>query len=219
MILIALCFHAKAQGVKPGWLKSDTGWFKKDRLYYMGIQSNQLLQQFISFNSNTSINTNPFLFSYSTNNIETGNGFAFGSGFSVNQNSSNDGVAAVTSKNINVTMRLGWEKKFLQQQRFIPFIGLDGGMGVVFNNTTSVLNQTFNSNIIETQTVKFFLGPSFRGGLNYAITKHVLVGTEFFFNLHISYAETTVNNNFDTEFAPFSIGFQPPTALFLMFRY
>jgi hypothetical protein len=222
---IVFSFSATAQSFQPsnGWLKGDSGWFTKDRIHYLGIQSNLLLQQFISFNSNSSINTNPYLFSYSSTNRETGTGFAMGTGLSVNQNASNDGVASITVSNTNVSVRLGWEKKYLQDHRFIPFIGVDGAMGVVANNTTSVLNQSFNSNIVRTRMIKFFLGPSFRGGLNYAVTKHILVGTEFYFNLHIAYSETEINNGgfFSNvqETSPFNIGFQPPTAVYMIFRY
>jgi hypothetical protein len=223
LIILAVSFSAQGQTMQNGWLKPDTTAFTKARIHYLGIQSNLLLQQFISFNSNSSINTNPYLFSYSSLNREMGTGFAMGTGLSVNQNSTNDGVASVTVKNTNVSLRLGWEKKYLQQSRFIPFLGVDGAMGVISTNTTSVLNQSFNNNVVRVETIKFFLGPSFRGGLNYAITKHVLLGTEFFFNVHIAYSETNINNGgfFSSvaETSPFNIGWQPPTALFLVYRY
>jgi hypothetical protein len=224
LIFIAVCFAANGQGVSGNsWFKPDTGWFQKKQINYLAIQSNLLLQQFISFNSNTSVNSNPYIFTYSGNNSETGKGFSLGSGLNIDQNSTNDGVASITVKNINVGLRLGWERKFLQQSRFIPFVGVDGGMGVLINRTVSVLNQSFNNNTVDVETIKLFLGPSFRGGLDYAITKHVLVGTEFFCNLHLAYSETDVNNGgafgSSTSFAPFNIGFQPPTALFLIFRY
>jgi hypothetical protein len=223
VIFIAICFSAQAQSQSGNWFKPDTGGFKNPKIRYLGIQSNLLLQQFISFNTNSSINSNPYLFSYSSVDRETGRGFALGTGLSVSENSSNDGVAAVTVRNTNVSIRLGWEKKYLQDHRFIPFLGVDGAIGAVVNNTTSFLNQSFNSNRIETRSSKFFIGPSFRAGLNYAVTKHVLVGTEFFFNMQIAYSETFINNggllSSGSDFTPFNIGFQPPTAVFLAFRY
>jgi len=57
--------------------------------------------------------------------------------------------------------------------------------------------------------------------LNLAFSKHVLIGTEFYFNAQI--AVNKINNGngngFSQSFAPFNIGFQAPTALYLIFRY
>lgn len=201
------------------WKDPDTIVTRRSSYKYMGIQANLLLQQFISFNSNSSINTNPYVFSYARNNIESGAGFAFGTGFNVSESSSNDGVSALHVQNVNVTMRIGYEHKYLQKQRLIPFWGVDFGAGVIYNKVTSSLNQSFNSNENTVETSKLFAGPSFRGGLQVALTKHILLGTEFFFNSQI--AITEINGGFGTErsFAPFNIGFQAPTALFLVFRY
>lgn len=191
------------------------------RVYkYLGIQANLLMQQFISFNSNSSINTNPYIFTYSKNNIKTGNGFVFGTGFNVSENSTNDGVSSVTVQNANVTFRIGYEKKYLQEQRFIPFWGLELGLGALFNRSESSLNQSFGSNTVIVQTERAFFGPAFRGGLNYSLSKHIQVGTEFFFNAQVAYSQTSSGNGaFSRSFAPFNIGFQAPTALFLIFKY
>jgi hypothetical protein len=194
----------------------------------MGVQSNLLLQQFISFNSNSSINSNPFLFSYSVNHSQKGHGFALGTGISVTENSTNDGVASVKVQNTNVTLRIGYEKKYLQQQRLIPFWGAEFGMGGLYNKTTSILNQSFNNSSTSIETTKFFFGPSLRSGLYYAISMHILVGTEFFFNAQIAWSNTQVTNstgsgpisvNNSSSVIPFNVGFQTPTALFLIFRY
>ena len=216
-VLIALCFKINAQRVKP-----DSIWYEKKRFSYMGIQANLLLQQFISFNSNSSINNNPYLFSYSTND-NRGGGFALGTGFSVIQSSTNDGVASITVQNINVSLRIGYEKKYLQRQKFIPFWGIDMGAGGLNNKTVSTLNQSFNNSTTTIETTKFFFGPALRGGLNYAMTRHIMIGTEFFLNAQIAFTETKTNNSgFRTtgnSIVPFNLGFQAPTALFLMFRY
>jgi len=194
----------------------------KTHYKYLGIQANLLLQQFISFNSNSSINSNPYIFSYAKNNIKTGSGFAFGTGFSVSENSSNDGVSSVDVQNVNVSIRTGYEKKYLQQQRFIPFWGVEFGAGVLSNKTTSSLSQSFNTNRIVTETTKIFAGPSCRAGLMVAFTKHILIGTEFYLNAQIAITETSTTGGFNgsnQNFIPFNIGFQAPTALFLVFRY
>lgn len=220
LLLFSPCFSI-AQSWKG---KPDSVWFEKKNYYYMGIQSNLLLQQFISFNSNSSINNNPYLFSYSINHGRTGHGFALGTGVSVNESSSNDGVASIHIQNANGTVRIGYEKKFLQQQKFIPFYGVEFGMGGIWNKTTSTLNQSFNNSTSSVETTKWFFGPSFRSGLNYAITRHILVGTEFFFNVQLAFTTTRTENNgvintASSSGVPFNVGFQAPTALFLMFRY
>ena len=188
----------------------------KTHYKYLGIQANLLLQQFISFNSNSSINTNPYIFSYSKNNINTGNGIVFGTGFSVSENSSNDGVSSVNVRNGNLAFRVGYEKKYLQEQKFITFWGIEFGAGLIYTRSESHLNQSFSSNIVVTESTKIFAGPSFRGGVLLACSKHILLGTEFFFNLHVSYTEGVSSTS---TFAPFNLGFQAPTALFLVFRY
>lgn len=204
--------------------KSDSAWFSRKRiLHYAGIQMNPLIQQFISFNSNASINNNPYLFSFSINNAQTGHGFAVGTGLNVTQSATNDGVASISVQNINVSVRIGYEKKFLQRQKFIPFVGVEFGMGGGDSKTTSTLNQSFNNSTTTIETSKFFFGPAVRSGLNYAITRHILIGTEFFFNMQIAWTTTKTNNaqiiTSNSDVVPFNIGFQTPTALFLMFRY
>jgi len=179
-----------------------------------------LLQQFLSFNSNTGINTNPYIFTYAKNNTKTGGGFAMGTGMSYNSNSSDDGISIVNTENANFTIRLGYEKKYLQHEKFIPFWGIEFGAGYVYNQTSSTLLQTFTSNRTVVQTSRVFAGPSFRAGLNYALSRHVLLGTEFFFNAQISYTETrTTGLGISDSFKPFNIGFQVPTALFLVYRF
>jgi hypothetical protein len=216
-VFIALCFKINAQRVKP-----DSIWYEKKRFNYVGIQANLLLQQFISFNSNSSINNNPYLFTFTTND-KYGGGFALGTGFSVQQNSTNDGVASIDVQNINVSLRLGYEKKYLQRQKFIPFWGVDMGAGGLSNKTTSTLNQSFNNSTTTIETTKFFFGPALRGGVYYALTRHIMFGTEFFINAQIAFTETKTNNGgFRTSSSstvPFNVGVQAPTALFLVFRY
>jgi hypothetical protein len=193
---------------------------EKTHYKYLGIQANLLLQQFISFNSNSSINSNPYIFSYSKNKIKTGSGFAFGTGFNISENSSNDGVSASNVKNVNFSFRIGYEKKYLQQERFIPFWGVEFGAGALSNIVTSSLAQSFNTNKVRTETDKFFAGPAFRAGLLVAFTKHILIGTEFYFNAQVAITETNSSGfGSDQAIAPLNIGFQAPTALFLAFRY
>src|ERR1044071_2633012 len=116
VFILLISFFSRGQSVT-----ADTAFLKKSHYKYLSIQSNLLLQQFLSFNSNSSINTNPYIFSYSNNNIYNGLGFVFGTGVSVSETSSNDGVASITVQNANGTFRTGFERKYLQKERFIPF--------------------------------------------------------------------------------------------------
>ena len=216
--LSAFVLHVDAQKDSSTYLPT-----RKKTYKYIGIQSNLLLQQFISFNSNSSINSNPYTLCFSSSNVNTGAGFALATGFNVSENSSNDGVSSIHLNTANVTIRVGFEKKYLQHQRLIPFWGAEFGMGVVYSKLTSFLNQSFNTSSITVETTKLFIGPSLRGGLNYAFSKHILVGTEFFINSQISTTQTSDGSGnrgvFGNSFAPFNIGVQAPTALFLIFRY
>lgn len=192
---------------------------KKTYYRYLGIQANLLLQQFISFNSNASINNNPYLFVYSKNNIRTGAGTCFASGFNLSQNASNDGVSFVNNQLFNFTFRYGYEKKYLQLERFIPFWGVEMAAGLIYNSVSSGLNQSLGNTQVSVETTRYYAGPSFRAGLQYALSKHILLGTEFFFNAQVSYTEQFSSTGSFNEFAPFNLGFQAPTALFLVFRY
>jgi hypothetical protein len=108
----------------------------------------------------------------------------------------------------------------LQQERFIPFWGVEFGAGVLYNEVTSTLNQSFNTNRVTSTSTKIFAGPSCRAGLMVAFTKHILVGTEFYLNAQISVSEVSnAGGGFTNGVAPFNLGFQAPTALFLLFRY
>jgi hypothetical protein len=228
-IVLLLCFLPCLLFSQYRKTKPDSSWFEKKNYVYMGIQSNLLLQQFISFNSNSSINSNPYLFSYAINHSQKGYGFALGTGISVNESSTNDGVASVKVQNTNVSLRVGFERKYLQQQRFIPFVGVEFGMGGLYNKTTSILNQSFNNSSTSIETTKLFIGPSLRSGLHYALSMHILIGTEFFLNAQIAWSNTQVTNSSSTglqptvnnssSVIPFNVGFQAPTALFLVFRY
>jgi hypothetical protein len=215
MLLILALSTGAAQG-------TDTIKPAKQKYRYLGIQANLLVQQFISFNSNSSINTNPYVFSFSKNNIQTGAGTVFGTGFNVSQSSTNDGVSSVSINNVNLAFRFGFERKYLQEERFIPFWGLEFAAGGVYTDVTSRLNQSFNGSFTAVFTTKIFAGPSFRGGTLLRLSKHVFLGTEFFFNAHMAYSETRTrgffSNNSD-DVIPINIGFQAPTALFLVFRY
>lgn len=216
LVVGGLCFlRAAAQFETPDSLTEAN----RREYKYASIQINPLLQQFISFNSNSSINTNPYIFSFSRNNLATGNGFVFGSGFGVNSNSSNDGVSLIDITNYNVSFRIGYERKFLQRQKWIPFWGIETALGGVYNK---VHTESFSvsGTKVTTESTRLFIGPSLRGGVEYALTKHILLGTEFFFNAQIAFRSTSSSTGQNSEdVVPLDIGFHSPTALFLVFRW
>jgi hypothetical protein len=214
LYFILLCgfFTSQAQ-------KADS--VSKTHYKYLGIQANLLFQQFISFNSNSSINSNPYIFSYSRNNIRTGTGFVFGTGLGYTDATQNDGVTSRRLQSGNVAFRFGSERKFFQESRFIPFFGIEFVAGLVFSRSENSIVQPFNPINSAVQTTRVFGGGALRGGVLLALSKHVMLGTEAFFNLQVSYSETLGNNGgfAQTALSPFSLGFQAPTALFLIVRY
>jgi hypothetical protein len=186
---------------------------------YLGIQANALVQQFISFNSNMSINTNPYVFAFSKADKKTGKGFSFGTGFNISNQSKNDGVASVEEQNVNLAFRLGIERKFFQEDRFIPFYGCDIGFGVVYHRLSSRLIQTIPTFPIVVESTRAFAGPSAKGGVMLKLSRYFMLGTEFFFNIQVSIETNRGFFSGGNDPAPFSVGFQVPTALFLVFRY
>lgn len=196
------------------------------KYHYVGVQANLLLQQFLNFNSN-SINSNPYLFSYSFNYKQNGNGIVLGTGLSVSNNFSNDGVVETSDDRINTAGRIGFEKKFYQEEKFIPFIGIEVGLGYAEQKLKTKLVQTINNPQTDTKITKFFFGPAIRGGLLYSINKYVKLGTEFYFNFQVSInkSKTIVTSGnqppsgTNTTSLPINFGLQAPTALFLIYRF
>ncbi|MBL7919443.1 MAG: hypothetical protein JNJ40_03965 [Bacteroidia bacterium] len=196
------------------------------KYHYVGVQANLLLQQFLNFNS-SSVNSNPYLFSYSFNYKQNGNGVVLGTGLSASNNFSNDGVVEISDDRINVCGRIGIEKKFYQEERFIPFIGIEVGLGYAEQKLRTKLVQTINNPQTDTKTTKFFFGPAIRGGLLFSINKYVKLGTEFFFNAQVSInksktiitSATQPPSGTNTTSLPINFGLQAPTALFLIYRF
>ncbi|MDP3558284.1 MAG: hypothetical protein Q8T03_13000 [Bacteroidota bacterium] len=198
----------------------------RTKYHYVGVQANLLLQQFLNFNSN-SFNSNPYLFSYSFNYKQNGNGMVIGTGLSASNNFSNDGVVEISDDRINVTGRVGIEKKFYQEETFIPFIGFEVGLGYTEQKLKTKLVQTINNPETNSKTTKFFFGPALRGGLLYSLNKYVKIGTEFYFNFQVSVNKSrTITTSAgqqpsgtNTTSLPINFGLQAPTALFLIYRF
>ncbi len=199
--------------------KSDT-LFKKPYYHYTGIQANLLFQQFINFNGNSNVNNNPYTFVYSKSKAATGGGFAMGTGLLVRSTSQNDGVSSVSVENINLSLRMGYEKKYFQQERWIPFWGVQADFGYLSTHVTSKSNQAFPGPGFSSLELRYFFGPSFRGGVLCAVSRHVLLGTEAYFTMQLS-KTTSSSTGLPTVSSvnPVNMGFNVPTAIFLVFRY
>ncbi len=195
---------------------------ERTKYHYVNIQANLLLQQFLNFN-NAIVNSNPYMFNYSFTDKRTGNGFVLGTGLSAGNDFSNDGVVEITKDNISIAFRAGYEKKFYQKEKFIPFFGLELGVGFSQENTKSRLVQTINNPETEIEATKLFFGPAARGGIYYAVSKRFLLGTEFYFNFQFSQNRTitkiTGMNIIKRTSIPVNFGIQAPTALFLAYRF
>lgn len=196
------------------------------KYHYVGVQSNLLLQQFLNFNS-SSVNSNPYLFSYSFNYKQNGNGIVLGTGLSATNNFSNDGVVEISDDKINIAGRVGFEKKLYQEEKFIPFLGIEIALGFMQQKLRTKLVQTINNPQTDIKATKFFFGPALRGGLLYSLNRYVKIGTEFYFNLQISVNKTETlltsgsqpPSGTSTTALPINFGLQAPTALFLIYRF
>ncbi len=195
---------------------------------YIGLQANQLLKQFLSFNSSNSINTNPFLLTYSSTNGK-GRGFSMGTGLNFSVESSTDGVSATEITNRNFVFRLGFEAKYHLKERWIPFWGIDMHFGGVYTKVSIQQFQTFQTNITTTATTNLFLGPAIRGGVLVSLSKHLLLGTEGFFNFKIAFQQTTSSSNLafgngqvvapSSRSIPINFGINVPTAIFMIVKF
>ncbi|MFN7912674.1 MAG: hypothetical protein ACK5QC_12685 [Bacteroidota bacterium] len=194
--------------------------------YYVNVQTNLLLQQFLNFNSNIS-NPNPYMFNVTLTDKYSGNGLLMGTGLTASNNFSNDGIVEITDDRINLATRFGFEKKMFQWRKIIPLFGAELGFGYTEQRLKTKLIQTITNSETSSKTTKLFFGPALRGGLIYKITNELFIGTEFYFNLQLSINKTVVvtnNPQIPTQTQnrtslPIDFGFQAPTALLLGYKF
>lgn len=192
---------------------------------FIGLQANQLLKQFLSFNSSTAINTNPFLLTFSNCNAK-GRGFSMGTGLNFSDESSTDGVTSTQINNRNLVFRFGFEAKYFLSERWIPFWGLDFHLGGTYTRISTQQFQTFQTNTTTIATTNLFFGPAIRGGVLVSLSKHLLLGTEGFFNFKIAFQQVNSSSNFasaggvpnSSRSIPLNLGINVPTAIFMIVK-
>ncbi len=197
----------------------DTTASPKHTRYY-GIQSNLLLQQFINLNGNSLSNNNPYLFTFSNSSATTGGGFAFGMGYFVRKSTLSDGITNTNTSDANLNFRFGYEKKFFLHEKWTPFYGIQADLGYFDRDIQVVINQPFGQNTLNIRERRRSIGPSFRGGVLYALSKHILLGTEanFIFQLNFN-VPNGIKPNGGFKATDFAMSINAPTAVFLIIRY
>lgn len=225
-LFLGLCGQLQTEAQSRYYANDST---RNNKSSYFGLQANQLLKQFLSFNSSNTINTNPFLLTYSTTNGK-GRGFAMGTGLNFSVESTNDGVSSTEITNRNFVFRLGFEAKYHLAEKWIPFWGIDMHLGGVYSKVFTQQAQSFQITTSTVTSTNLFFGPAIRGGVLVALSKHLLLGTEGFFNFKLAFQETTVNtsNNFSGNFQPvfstsrsipINFGINVPTAIFMLVKF
>lgn len=151
---------------------------RKNHVYF-GVHTNQLIRQLVNFGSSSSIPTNPFLINIAVNAKETGNGFNVGFGYSYDRlNDTDQNIDRTTIIN-NFGLRFGYDKKIEIWEKWQVAWGLDGL--VTDNKNETVVKFPIGSNVTSTATTinrTYQFGFGGRFGLNFFVSKKVLLGTE-----------------------------------------
>jgi hypothetical protein len=190
--------------------------------YYVGLQSNLLFRQFLNLTNTSAINNNPYTLNYSSNNKKTGKGFCMGIGFDLGNETTNDGVTQISNRLINFSGRVGFERKYNQQKKWVFYYSSE--LGAIITNTQT-LTKTFNaSGEVRTtlETTKIMAGYISRAGVMLKLGEYVTIGTETALNLLVGLNNSSVSSNFTsgTEFkTPFDVGIKTPTAIYITLRY
>lgn len=218
-VLFTLCFNCYSQDSIDSLIRIN-----RRINYYVNVQTNLLLQQFLNFNSVAS-NSNPYMFNVTLTDKYSGNGLLLGTGLTASNNFSNDGIVEISDDRINLATRFGYEKKMFQWRKIVPLFGAELGFGYTEQRLKTRLIQTINNSETSIKSTKLFFGPALRGGVIYKITNELFIGTEFYFNFQLSINKTvTVTNSPQIPIQnktslPIDFGFRAPTALFLGYKF
>ena len=191
---------------------SQTDTVKKHKVHfehYAGVQMNELIKQVFNFNnSTTNTNTNPYLAIFSINLTNNGWGLRTGVGYTYADFSNDDGITKTDTKQNDLKLRLGIEKKYTLSNKWSTGIGFDLLYNINDDKTVATIRGTTTSTTETVSTISNFGG----GGmawLRYHITPKVLIGTES------SFYFTTGNTKQDITISiedPQSPGFPPQTS-------
>ena len=203
-------------------------------VHQLGFQANALIRELIPVsNSSASPLANPFSFTYSLNSSKTGWGGRMGIGYNQESRNTDDGVSAIKATTTSYATRVGIEKQFRLSGKWTTGVGIDG---VYKNdqNTTDTKVQSFDSTktYIDSKSMRY--GGGVMGWLRFAVTKHVLIGTETSFyyltgkdksKVTISRKDfntpdfPTVTNTTRTEDLNAEAKFSLPVAVYLIIRF
>jgi hypothetical protein len=195
----------------------------KTHYHYLGFQANVLLRQLVNLGggNNTAFNSNPFLFNYSKINKRSGKGFNLGIGFDLANDASTDGVTNVESLNINFSGRLGVERKYYQDKKWVYGYAVHL-QTIILNNKTETTVLGINPVSTTSSILRVLAGINFNGNLSYKLSDNVLLGTEANLNFLLGTNQArTSGTNFNmrtTNRVPFDFGFKVPAVVFLVVR-
>ena len=144
----------------------------KTRNHYVGLQTNQLLRQFIDLGNAPSPN-NPYLITYSSNDEYTGRGFSMG--LNVSLDNFKDDDLTLTSRDVGIQYRFGWDRKRALGEKWLLATGFDLLTGFSWDKTETEFTTT-STTTLTNQSVDLGLGP--RAELGFFIAKHILISTE-----------------------------------------
>jgi hypothetical protein len=149
--------------------------------HILGVQINGLFNQTMILNHiNPTFYSNPYLLTYNINSVRSGIGlrFGFGNNYYVARTRDNDGWYNITENIIkDLHLRIGIEKKYQLSKKWSTGAGLD----LVYKNYEDITYNSssgFDGGESTTHATGNKYGFGAMAWLRYAITKHLLVGTE-----------------------------------------
>ncbi len=147
--------------------------------HHLGIQINPLLKQIINISNSPAID-NPFLLKYAFRFNKTQTELTAGLGFDFSESDAESGLQSTSS---DLSLRLGYSKRYMLGKRFE--VGLGGDL--IFNSrnirTVNIQSVNFGQGALDSTVTTsrstalgFGLGPQLN--ISYYITDHVRIGTE-----------------------------------------
>lgn len=166
--------------IAPCYAQTDDTKPTRKLEHHVGLQANLLIQQIFNFNSfgGGAGQRNPYLLTYNVNSVRSGWGARIGVGYNSTQSASGDITYEQSTKDRQLNLRLGVEKRFVISPRFSAGVGIDalyadGGNDV---NTFSGISSDTITTFRTTTTRGLGAGPM--GWLRYRFTRNISIGTE-----------------------------------------
>jgi len=183
--------------------------------HYIGVQANPLFRQIINLNNNNSnLVTNPYLITYSLIFSNCGWGIQAGVGYNYQVIADKDAPANHESKFNDLSYRVGFGRKVTLSKRFEAEFALDLA-GDYKNDKTFTLSVTdfgsgFSDSVATTVSSKTqSIGGGLRGGLNFYLSRRVILGTE----ANYYFMRSPVRQNINVEETFTEVGVPPTVTL------